>query len=45
MRAVAAILSVVAAEDWSYYCLGATHGCVLAQHEVTPSAVPVSVYR
>jgi len=36
MRAVAAILSVVAAEDWSYYCLGATHGCVLAQHDVTP---------
>ena len=21
-----------AADDWSYYCLGAKHGCVLAQH-------------
>merc|ERR1719198_2173592 len=36
MRTAFAVLSLVAAEYWSYYCLGATHGCVLAQHEVTP---------
>jgi hypothetical protein len=39
MRVAFALLSAAAAAaDWSYYCLGATHGCVLSQHEVTPLA-------
>jgi len=38
MRVALTFLSIAVAEDFSYYCLGATHGCVLSQHEVTPNS-------
>jgi hypothetical protein len=30
-----AVLGFAAANDWSYFCIGASHGCILAQHDVS----------